>query len=166
MSSSAAADRVTVKLMLGSVPSVAGLGVPLEIETVGSAWSSTMLPVPSASVMPAARWCCPGQRGAERWTVNASGVSKTASFRHGDGDGGGGRPARMVTVPSVAPVKSVPATAVPLTVIGDRVLVGGRSRVTVKVMLLPSVAGLGVPLEIETVGWPGRRRCCRCRRRR
>ena len=35
-------------------------------------------------------------------------------------------PARMVTVPSVAPVKSVPATALPLTVVGDGVLVGRR----------------------------------------
>ena len=60
----------------------------------------------------------------------------------------------MVTVPSLAPVKSVPATALPLT--GDRPRCPRRrpDRVTVKVMLaVPSVAGLGVPLEIETVGW-------------
>ena len=73
-----------------------------------------MLPVPSASVMPAAR-CGVELRGAERWTVNASGVSKTASFNTVMVMVAVVGPARMVTVPSVAPVKSVPATALPLT---------------------------------------------------
>ena len=56
-------------------------------------------------------------RGAERWTVNASGVSKTASLRHVMVMVAVVGPARMVTVPSLAPVKSVPATALPLTVL-------------------------------------------------
>ena len=34
---SAGSDKVTVKLMLGSVPSVAGFGVPSEIDTIGAA---------------------------------------------------------------------------------------------------------------------------------
>ena len=39
VSSSAIADRLTVKLMLGLVPSDAGFGVPSEIETVGGSLS-------------------------------------------------------------------------------------------------------------------------------
>ena len=116
VSSSAIADRLTVKLMLGLVPSNAGFGVPSEIETVGSAWSSMMLPVPSASVM-ASGSLLVSRLAAERWTVKASGVSKMASLSTGMVMMAVVAPAGMVTVTPVAPVKSVPATALPLTVL-------------------------------------------------
>ena len=71
------------------MPSVAGFGVPSEIDTVGSAWSSMMLPVPSASVI-ASGSLLVSSSAAERWTVNASGRLEDGVVEHRDGDDGGG----------------------------------------------------------------------------
>ncbi|MNC95197.1 hypothetical protein D3C83_122540 [compost metagenome] len=75
-----------------------------------------MLPVP-VSVVISSGSLLSSSSAALSTTVNASGVSKIASSSTSITMSAVVSPARMVTVPLVTPVKSVPAAAPPSTVL-------------------------------------------------
>ena len=76
-----------------------------------------MLPVPVSALMPSAVWLAPPRSkvALSSLTVNASGNSNTLSLITLTVMLAMVWPARMVTVPPPASLKSLPATAVPFT---------------------------------------------------
>jgi hypothetical protein len=67
---SAGSDKVTVKLMLGSVPSVAGFGVPSEIDTVGAA----------ALLIVTVKFCCADSEPSETVNIKFSVVGTVSAL--------------------------------------------------------------------------------------
>src|SRR5262249_32602876 len=91
----------------------------------------------------------------ERTTLNASELSTMASSTTGMVMVAGVAPAGVGAGGFGAPLKSAPATALPSTVLKVTTVSSlmAADKVTVKLMLasVPSVAGFGVPFEMDTV---------------